>query len=76
MIEPNASHLVPTELTPDQPSLSPGTVALQAEKLGNTDQLRQAISDELDREALAVVTPVKCSTNKPSCGVASISGSG
>jgi hypothetical protein len=50
MIEPDASDLVPTELTPDQPSLSPEAVALQAAKLGNTDQLRQAISDELDRE--------------------------
>jgi hypothetical protein len=50
MTEPDVSDLVPTELTSDQPSLSPEAVALQAEKLGNTDQLRQAISDELDRE--------------------------
>jgi len=76
MTEPDGSDLVPAELPPDQPSLSPEAVALQAAKLGDDDQLRQAISDELDREALAVVTPVKCSTNKPSCGVASISGSG
>ncbi len=50
MSEPDASDLVPTELTPDQPSFSPGAIALQAEKLGTTDQLRRAISGELDRE--------------------------
>lgn len=52
MTKPDASDPVPMELTPDQPSLSPEAVALQAEKLGNTDQLRQAISDELDREII------------------------
>jgi hypothetical protein len=50
MTEPGASDIVPVELPPDPPGLRPDAVAQQAAAHGGESQLRQTISDELDRE--------------------------
>lgn len=50
MTEPGASDIVPVELPPDPPGLLPHAIARQAAQQGRDDELRQTISDELDRE--------------------------
>ena len=49
-VDSHLSGVVPTPLPQDPPGLQPAAVARQATEEGQTEVLRQSISDELDRE--------------------------